>query len=100
MDFKKYWYVVNFLFVHVWMLLLFSCTFYDIISFNFLHRRQRLKDSTAVRRDEFELENKCATAVDTLSTGLRTAIDQIWVRFGCYCCFVLDHFYLLVLCHY
>ena len=45
------------------------------------HRRQRLKDSTAVRRDEFELENKCATAVDTLSTGLRTAIDQIWVRF-------------------
>ena len=41
-----------------------------------------------MRRDEFELENKCATAVDTLSTGLRTAIDQIWVCFF----FVSSHF--------
>ena len=33
-----------------------------------------------MRRDEFQLENKCATAVDTLSTNLRTAIDQLWVK--------------------
>jgi len=33
-----------------------------------------------VRRDEFQLENKCATAVDTLSSNLRTAIDQLWVK--------------------
>jgi hypothetical protein len=43
-------------------------------------RRQRLKDSTAVRRDEFELESKCAQAVESLSSNLRTSIDQVWVK--------------------
>jgi len=43
-------------------------------------RRQRLKDSTAIRRDEFQLEGKCIASVDELTHNLRSAIDQLWVR--------------------
>lgn len=43
-------------------------------------RRQRLKNSTAVRRDEFELEGKCISAVEEISADLRSAIDQLWVK--------------------
>ena len=43
-------------------------------------RRQRLKDSTAIRRDEFQLEGKCIASVDELTQNLRSAIDQMWVR--------------------
>lgn len=43
-------------------------------------RRQRLKDCTTVRRDEFQLEGTCIANVDELSQNLRVAIDQLWVR--------------------
>eukprot|EP00981_Chlorochromonas_danica_P005459 scaffold1091_cov164-Ochromonas_danica.AAC.82 len=43
-------------------------------------RRQRLKDATAVRRDEFELEALAIAKVDDLTGDLRAAIDSVWVK--------------------
>eukprot|EP01031_Cornospumella_fuschlensis_P028976 gene28976-34969_t len=43
-------------------------------------RRQRLKDATAVRRDEFELEAQAVAKVDDLTGDLRGAIDNLWVK--------------------
>lgn len=43
-------------------------------------RRQRLKDSTQIRRDEFALESMAITKVDELCGDLRNAIDVIWVK--------------------
>lgn len=43
-------------------------------------RRQRLKDATAVRRDEFELEALAVAKADDLTGDLRAAVDSIWVK--------------------
>lgn len=43
-------------------------------------RRQRLKDSTAIRRDEFELESRAMTKVEELCGDLKAAIDTFWVK--------------------
>eukprot|EP01038_Epipyxis_sp_PR26KG_P008891 gene8891-11991_t len=43
-------------------------------------RRLRLKEQTAVRREEFQIEAKCIGAVDELCHDLRNAIDHIWVK--------------------
>ena len=40
-------------------------------------RRKRLKDATIVRRDEFDLEEKCISAVEALTSDLRSSIDQV-----------------------
>jgi hypothetical protein len=41
------------------------------------NRRKKLKDATTVRRDEFDLEERCITAVDSLTSDLRSSIDQV-----------------------
>lgn len=40
----------------------------------------RLKDATAGRREEFELEERAIAAVDDLTADLRGSIDTIWVK--------------------
>jgi hypothetical protein len=46
----------------------------------YLIRRQRLKHCLSARKDEFELEEKCVTAVSDLCNDLRVAIDQVGDR--------------------
>ncbi len=48
--------------------------------FLFNLRRQRLKDATTVRRDEYELESLAIAKVDELCQDLRSAIDIVWVK--------------------
>jgi hypothetical protein len=43
-------------------------------------RRQRLKNSTAMRRDEFELESLAMMRVNELTTDLRASVDSVWVK--------------------
>jgi hypothetical protein len=43
-------------------------------------RRQRLKDATAIRRDEFELESRAMSKVEELCGDLKGAIDTFWVK--------------------
>lgn len=43
-------------------------------------RRQRLKDGTAMRRDEFEMEERCIVSVEGLTSDLRSSVDQMWSR--------------------
>ena len=42
-----------------------------------MSRRKRLKDATLVRRDEFDLEEKCISSVEALTSDLRSSIDQV-----------------------
>ena len=44
-----------------------------------LPRRKRLKDATIVRRDEFDLEEKCISSVEAITSDLRSAVDQVRV---------------------
>jgi hypothetical protein len=44
-------------------------------------RRQRLKNATAIRRDEFELESLAMMKVKELTSDLRSSVDSIWVAF-------------------
>lgn len=39
-----------------------------------------MKDATQVRRDEFEIEERCISAVEDLCKDLRVSIDQSWIR--------------------
>jgi hypothetical protein len=46
----------------------------------FLFRRQRLKNATSIRRDEFELESLSMMKVTELCTDLRSSVDSVWVK--------------------
>ena len=45
-----------------------------------LERRSKLRQITSVRREDFDMESKCITSVNTLTADLRTSIDQAWMR--------------------
>ena len=40
-------------------------------------RRQRLRNCVTARKDEYELEERCVSAVSDLCSDLRVSIDQV-----------------------
>lgn len=44
------------------------------------NRRMRLKNSSSSRKEEYDLEGRGVTSLGDLSSELRTAIDQLWVK--------------------